>query len=94
MDANETQSATQHANYERVLGGIVDEVKLSELAVRALVGELVLVLEPRAVRVVQRRQEAEVGILGQVRHDRVARHDLARVELPRAPSGATTAAAA
>lgn len=35
------QSATQHANYERVLGGIVDEVKLSELAVRALVGELV-----------------------------------------------------
>jgi len=35
------QSATQHANYERVLGGIVDEVKLSELAVKALVGELV-----------------------------------------------------
>ena len=35
------QSATQHANYERVLGGVVNEVKLSDLAVRALVQELV-----------------------------------------------------
>ena len=35
------QSATQHANYERVLGGVVNEVKLSDLAVRALVRELV-----------------------------------------------------
>ena len=35
------QSATQHANYERVLGGVVNEVKLSDVAVRALVRELV-----------------------------------------------------